>query len=402
MLKTLPVAAILSFGSLTGVDAACASGHVAATLADFPSEAASSPFYWAAEDAGQVTFILRAVGDDCTPTAITISYQTKDGSATSPADYLPASGQRAVATDPTHGPGDRQPVPVTVNNDPVPEPVIESALVELTGVQGGGHLSPPTAAALHVVDDDGPAARISLDGEAAYRQLETYSTAAVAVFRGGTSGGQVTVNYTVEPDQSNGPKPGEDYQAESGTLTFAPGDRIEMIPITLLNDRDTEGEESLSITLTGAEGAVIDGPSSTKFTILDNEEGGAPESLFHHPKNKWKYQAKDYRIREIHVFTEDNGASGVVAAEMALRRNLKGGKCSWWAGKKWKKGACNEELWRNMGTLEPDFFFIRVPALQASRGPIKSYTAISRAIDGAGNREVEFEAGRNANTFDVK
>ncbi|MGH2692048.1 MAG: Calx-beta domain-containing protein [Actinomycetota bacterium] len=400
--RILPVATILSFGSLSGVEAACATGHVAATLADFPSEAVSSPFYWGPEDAGQITFILRAIADDCTPNAVTISYQTKDGSATSPADYLTSSGSRAVTTDPTHGSQDRQPVPVSVTSDPVPEAVVESAIVELTGVQGGGHLSPPTSAALHIIDDDGPAARISLDGGAVYRQLETYSSAGVAVFRAGPTSGTTTVNFTVEPGPAPAAKAGNDYKAESGTLTFAPGDRIEMIPITLVNDKETELEENLTITLTGADGGVIDGPASAKFSILDNEELDAPESLFHHPRNKWKYKAKDYRIREIHVFTKDNGTSGVAAAEMGLRRNMKSGSCSWWSGSKWKRRSCNKELWLKMGMYEADFFFIRVPALEPSRRKIESYTAISRAIDGAGNREERFEPGRNQNTFDIK
>lgn len=400
--RTLPVAAVLSFGSLTGVEAACASGHIAATLSDFPSEAVSSPFYWGTEDGGQVTFVLRAIGDDCTPTAVSIGYQTKDASATAPADYLPASGQRVVTTDPTHGGNDRQPVPVTVTSDVIPEAVIKSAVVELTGVQGGGHLSAPTSAALHIIDDDGPAARIALDGAAVQRQLETYYYAGVAVFRGGSASGTTTVTYTVEPGPAPNAQPGADYRAESGSLTFAPGDRVEMVPITLVNDRDTETEEHLTVTLTGAEGGIIDGTSSTTFTILDNEGTGAPESLFHHPRNKWKYRAKDYRIREIHVFTKDIGGSGVVGAEMALRRNLKSGRCSWWAGKRWKKRSCNEELWKKMGTYEADFFYIRLPELKPSRGAIRSYTALSRAIDGAGNREQRFQPGRNANTFDVK
>jgi hypothetical protein len=376
---------------------------VAATLADFPSEAVSSPFYWAAEDSGQITFVLRAIGDDCTPMAVSIGYQTKDASATAPADYLPASGQRVVTTDPTHGGGDRQPVPVSVTGDVIPEAVVESAIVELTGVQGGGHLSAPTSAALHIVDDDGPTARIALDGGAVYRQLETYNNAGVAVFRGGSAGDTTTVTYAVDPGPAPAATPGNDYRAESGTLTFGPGDRVEMIPIFLVNDRDTETDEHLTITLTGAEGGIIDGAASTQFTILDNEGKGVPESLFHHPRNKWKYTSKDFRIREIHVFTKDIGGAGVVGADIALRRNMKSAKCSWLVGKKkWKNGPCTNERWKKMKMYEADFFYIRLPALKPSRGRIESYTALSRAVDGAGNRENSFQRGRNANTFDIK
>ncbi len=402
--RILPVAAILVTTSLSGVQAACASGHIAATLTDFPPEAISSPFYWTTEGSGssQILFVLRAIGDDCTPSAITISYATKDGSATAPTDYAPTSGQRAVSTDPTHGGNDRQPVSVPVVGDLVPEAVIESAVVELNGVQGGGHLSAPISAALHIVDDDGPTAQISLDPAASYRQLETFNLAGIAVFRGGSAGGQVTVPYTVQPGPGPAASPGGDYRAESGTLTFAPGDRIEMIPITLVNDRDTEADERFTVTLTGAEGGELTEASSVVFTILDNEELSAPESLFHHPRNKFKYRAKDYRIREIHVFTKDKGGSGVTQAQLALRKDLAGSGCEWWNGKRWNSRSCKKHLWVPMGIYEPDFFYLRVPELPRSTGGIKSYTAFSMAIDGAGNRERRLEAGRNANTFDIK
>lgn len=406
ILRTLPVAAILLTTSLSGVQAACASGHVAATLADFPPEAISSPFYWAPEGNGssQITFIMRAIGDDCTPSAVTISYATKDGTATAPMDYAPTSGQRAVTTDPTHGSGDRSPVSVPLVGDLVPEPAVQTAFVELTGVQGGGHLSAPTTAALHIVDDDSPTAQITIDPAAEYRQLETFNLAGIAVFRGGSASGQVTVPYTVQPGPGPPAAPGGDYRAESGTLTFAPGDRIEMIPITLVNDRDTEGDENFTVTLTGAEGGALDpeGRSIATFTIVDNEELSAPESVFHHPRHKRSYRAKNYKIREIHVFTEDRGGSGVTGAQVALRKNLKNGRCEWWSGKKWKRRGCSKLTWRKTGIYEPDFFYMRFPSLPKSRGRIESYTAFSRAIDGAGNRERRLDPGRNANTFEIK
>jgi len=291
---------------------------------------------------------------------------------------------------------------VTVVGDPAPEAMLESATVELTGVQGG-YLSYPTTAALHMVDDDGPTARVALDGAAVHRQLETFNQGGVAVFRAGSAADTTAVSYSVSPGPGRAAKKGDDYKAaETGTLTFAPGDRIEMIPITLVNDRRTESEENLTVTLTGAEGGAIDGTASRTFTILDNEEPNAPISLFHHPRNRWKYKSKDYRIREIHVFTEDRGGSGVTRADFALRRNLQSGGCSWWKGKRWKSKSCNKEIWNKMGMYEPDFFFIRVPALQPSRGSIETYTAFSRATDGAGNKEQRFEKGRNFNTFDIK
>jgi hypothetical protein len=104
----------------------------------------------------------------------------------------------------------------------------------------------------------------------------------------------------------------------------------------------------------------------------------------------------------VHIFTEDTGGAGVVASEFALRRNMKKGDCAWWSGRKFKKGGCDKERWLKTGQYEPDFFYIRVKELDPSVGPIDTYTAYSRAIDGAKNLETSFEVGRNENTFEVK
>ena len=393
---------VLVVTSLAGADAACSSGHVAATLANFPPEAVSTPFYWAAEGDGQIVFAVRAMGEECLPTAVTIGYATKDGIATAPQDYAPTSGERVVTTDLGHTGNDRQSVSVPIVADAaVPEPVVESAIIELTGVQGG-YLAAPASASLNIVDDDGDQARIALDGTAEYRQLETYALAGVPVFRGGSASGTVSVPFTVEPGPAPAAKLGEDYRAQSGTLTFPPGDRIEMIPITLVNDRDAESPEHLTVALTGAEGAAIEGASRVTFTIRDNEEPGMAESRLHHPHNNGNYRSNDHRIREIHVFTDDRGGLDVSGAEFALRKKMSSGGCQWWTGKRWINKPCAREVWNEMRRYEPDFFYIRLPELPSSKGSIRSYTALSRTIDAAGHREIRFERGRNANTFEVQ
>jgi hypothetical protein len=216
------------------------------------------------------------------------------------------------------------------------------------------------------------------------------------VFKAGN--GAATVSYTVSPGSAQA---GRDYEASSGTLSFAENQRSAMIPITVLDDRDAEGAETVNLTLSGP--GVVEEPSMVTFTIQDNEELGKPSSSIHHPNNRKTYRSTDYRIREIHVFTDDNpGGSGVVTAQFALRHNLKNGKCRWWrGGRRFKKGSCEKERWKRMGKFETDYFFIRTKALPPSPGRA-DYTAFSRAIDAAGNVETFFDAGRNANTFNIK
>jgi len=97
-------------------------------------------------------------------------------------------------------------------------------------------------------------------------------------------------------------------------------------------------------------------------------------------------------------------ASGVVAAQLALRRNMKNGKCQWWTGEGWQAKDCQNREW--LGTqYDPvgQLYRYRMRQLKSSVGTrIKNYTAFSRAIDAAGNVERDFNEKRNANTFEVR
>jgi hypothetical protein len=44
---------------------------------------------------------------------------------------------------------------------------------------------------------------------------------------------------------------------------------------------------------------------------------------------------------------------------------------------------------------------LRKPLPGSDTGDVKSYTLYARATDGAGNEEVAFKRGRNANRFEV-
>jgi hypothetical protein len=207
----------------------------------------------------------------------------------------------------------------------------------------------------------------------------------------------------VEPAPAAPAIPGEDFTVTSPNPLPIPPSRVGFIDIDIIGDKLGEGDESAIITLQPGPYNVAE-PSSTTFTIIDNEENVLPVSRFHHPRNKWKYNKADYRIREFHIFATDEGGSGVVAAEMALRRNLVNGKCAWKAKKGWQKKDCQNKTW--LPTRYDDvgeLFYYRMKQLKASvKTKIKNYTAFGRAIDGAGNVEKEFTKKRNMNTFEIR
>jgi hypothetical protein len=267
-------------------------------------------------------------------------------------------------------------------------------------------LAEPSTAPIHVIDLDGDN-RATLEpaltgGPVAYQQTE-FGSILIPVFWAGP-GPVGSVGYTIEPDPARPATPGEDFTVASPNPLPIPPERVGFIRIDIVGDKLGEGDESVIITLQPGSGYTIAEPSSTTFTIIDNEENVLPVSRFHHPRNKWKYNKADYRIREFHIFATDEGGSGVVAAEMALRRNLVNGKCAWKAKKGWQKKDCQNKTW--LPTRYDDvgeLFYYRMKQLKASvKTKIKNYTAFGRAIDGAGNVEKEFTKKRNMNTFEIR
>ena len=69
----------------------------------------------------------------------------------------------------------------------------------------------------------------------------------------------------------------EDYRPESGTLTFTPGDTSETITVTLCPDDQHEGNETLTVTLSGVSGASLDPAGGAAAGTINDNDGGPPE-----------------------------------------------------------------------------------------------------------------------------
>ena len=83
----------------------------------------------------------------------------------------------------------------------------------------------------------------------------------------------VTVDYATSDGSATA---GADYTAVGGTLTFAAGERTKTVEVTLLDDTHDEGEETFTLRLSNASGAVItDGDASR----VDREPRGASRLL---------------------------------------------------------------------------------------------------------------------------
>ena len=84
------------------------------------------------------------------------------------------------------------------------------------------------------------------------------------------SGKTVTVDYATLAGTAEA---GSDFTAESGTVTFAPGQTSQTVSIDVLGDTVDESDESLSLELSNAVNAAI-ADGSGAITILDDD--GAP------------------------------------------------------------------------------------------------------------------------------
>ena len=370
--------------------------HINLWLSGLPAEAtATHPFYFAAEDAGSGRFEVLAGAHVCNESA-SVRYATAGGTATASVDFDRTAGRASFTIVHTANPWT---VDVPVMPDGEVEAPVESFRISLSRPRNGS-LRIPSEAPFHIIDVDGDD-RATLAPEP-YLVSEVDGIVGVAVFRAGRATSSVTVPYQVDATGSQPATPGDDFTISSANpLTFGAGERVKLIQIAVVNDGMPEADESLRISLTDpSPGAVSD----TTMTIDGEIDASPPRSRFHHPRMGWEYEPEDYRIREVHVFTDDAGDSGVVRLDLALRRNSTNEACAWWNGGRFERGECSEPRWVRMRAYEPGwFYYYRIEPLIPSVGTrIRSYTAFARGIDAAGNVEDEFLAGRNQNTFEVK
>lgn len=288
------------------------------------------PYYWAVEGT-QAGFRITRASDDCSGDPSRAYFRTVDGTALSNQDFSPAEGwsNNLYDPDPSHRPPGTtyfQDVSYSVHANSGPEPVVESALVRFTGYDNafGGN---PSEAPFYFVDNQTPGFAFA---EASYSHSEWGPKMPVPVFRGGPATTSQTVNFGVEGTGTNPAVEGENFEVNgTKSLTFAAGERVKVIDFSVINNRQPDGNRTFKVSLEGQTAQ-----NETEITLVD--AGGAPpvkpHSRFHHPRQGWKYQRGDFRIREIHTFAFDNGGPEIGWAKFGLRKKLRNGRCSWWTG----------------------------------------------------------------------
>jgi hypothetical protein len=203
--------------------------------------------------------------------AVSIDYQTKDGSATAGSDYAATSGTLHWAA----GDSADKTFTIPITWDGRAEST-ESISLALTNPGGGADLGPDTDAIVRI-GDDGASGPLALSSTA-YRVGEAGGTVKLTVKRaGGSLGGPVTVKYAT----SNGTATaGSDYTATSGTLALGAGEASKSLTVPVRSDSADEADETFKMTLSSAGGGASTGsPVAATVTIADDDAAPAKPAV---------------------------------------------------------------------------------------------------------------------------
>jgi hypothetical protein len=218
------------------------------------SMVASDPNAWEmGADPG--TFTIGRVGNTTAP--IVVNY-TISGTATHGSDYA------GIGTSVTIPAGSSE---ATITITPIPDAINESdETAVLTLTVDGTYRTAPAASSATVTIHEGPSPATVGFAAAASAAGENVSPAELLVTLSAIQPTPVTVHYA-PTDGGTATGGGVDYMLEPGTLTFAPGETVQSIPITIIDDSLNEADETIIVTLDSPTGATLNANTTHTYTI---------------------------------------------------------------------------------------------------------------------------------------
>ena len=185
------------------------------------------------------------------------AYYRVNGTASGGTDYTPLSGVvhfnagQQTAT-----------IPIALLNDSLEEPD-ETVVLELYGAIGG-NLGNVLTYSLTIMDDELPTVAFV---KSTTQLVEAQTDLALDVELTRPIAKPVTVTYAYSGTATLG----SDYTGGNGTLTIPAGQYRGTIPVSVKDDTEYEGDETVVVTLTGATSATLKGQIEHTVTIVDNE-----------------------------------------------------------------------------------------------------------------------------------
>jgi hypothetical protein len=196
-------------------------------------------------------------------TQVTVDYAATDITALGGGvDYTLAPGTLTFAAGVT-----TQTIAVTIIDDIISESD-ETFRINLTN-QNYGSIGAQNEHTVTIRDDDGlPEVEFALNFDAVNEDVGTHD---IVVELSNPSSSQQTVNYAVTSGTATGG--GVDFTLNPGTLTFAAGETIQNITITIIDDLIDEPDETVVVTLSGQSAGLDLGTTNPHtLTIIDNDD----------------------------------------------------------------------------------------------------------------------------------
>lgn len=205
-------------------------------------------------------FAFTVTRSGTTTNAVSASYVTASGTATSGSDFTAGSGTVSFAANQTTA---------TISVPTIDDTAIESAetmTVVLSSPSGGAAITTATGTGT-IYDNDSTSPTYIAISDA--NGLEGFVLQFI-VTRSGDTTGTTSVNFAT----ANGTAGTADYVATSGTVTFAPGETSKTISVTSNSDARVENDEVFYVNLSGATGGATVTDSQGAGTLYDDGAGG--------------------------------------------------------------------------------------------------------------------------------
>jgi probable HAF family extracellular repeat protein len=211
-------------------------------------------------DAGTTTAVFTVALSAASTEPVTLDFTTDDGAASAGSDYQAVSGALTFAPEET-----TKTVTVTILGDTVVEPD-ETFSLRLSNIHGAA-ITETTGIATIVNDDDFVLPRIRIGDVSRREGNKGVTLLTFTVTLSAPAASPVTVTYATSDGTA---RAGEDYEAQSGVLTFAPGETSKTITVKVKGDKKGEADESFFVNLGTIVGALLE--DGQGFGVILNDD----------------------------------------------------------------------------------------------------------------------------------
>lgn len=193
------------------------------------------------------------------PLPVSVNYQTQDSTATAGIDYQAVNGTL------TFNPGDTlQTISIPVYGDRIVEP---NEIIKLLFTDPVNSIVSASISRITLTNDDALPQIVFANASLAEGSNDQLNNVSFTVRLNRSYPLPVTIDYATQDSTATG---GIDYQAVSGTLTFQPGDTLEMITIPVLGDRIVESNEIIKLLFSNAVNATVSA-NAYRITLTNDD-----------------------------------------------------------------------------------------------------------------------------------